>query len=309
MLSLYAPQYARVRRGVRTARQAYAVFRKYRGHFRTAQRAYRQLRNSPMARNMYRLRASKSRRAKHTYRRGHRVSGARNHVPRLQTFYDGGGQPDVPSTIINSVTRKELWAAEIKFARVNQTARQLGELVGQKIKLRGLKICLSGHSLTTPDPGGTGPRNDLVVHFAIIQKKSFPDDNPIFTDFFSDPGGGQLGVRRSRDFPSATTDPSWDPKVNCDGINPRRFNVITHKKFKVYANNESRGGGMNLEHVNFDKYYIINKTFTYEDAESDAVDRPMYMCVWYENMLNPVPAAEVLFHFSLSSVSYFHSIV
>lgn len=270
-------------------RQAVNRIKRAKGRVVTIQRAYR---------------AYRGRNPRVVRRRG-RISGSRNRSNRHQVFYNGAGLPDAPDTIVNTVARKNLWTSKINFARVDDTARRMGEVLGQKIFIKGIKICYHGYHLQED----FGPESNMMVHFALIQPKGWPDDAPFHEKFFSNPGGGLLGLDRAKDFPDTTTDPGWDPTVNCNGINPQRFNIITHMKRNIYPVTTGSGGNQKAERWDWEKYFPINKTLVYEDAESDVVDRPIVMAVWYERLAATAASVSVHWAFNVMTQTYFKSIV
>ena len=291
-----APIARRTRAGQVAA--AYNTFRRYYPMMREAFRRRRQIR----------MAASRVQRAFRRYRgrpvrRGNRVAGQRNRVPRLQTFYNFGGIETEPTTSIVSIPRKTLYSADIKFARIDEATRKIGEVVGQRIYLKGVKVCLNAKNIAPP-----GTTNDnYILHFALIQPKGPEANRPLAERFFVQPGGGFTGNERNFDFPDVQNDPSWDPRVNCNGINPTRFNIITHKKFNIYALNA--GGPVRDSHVNMERYYAVNKYFNYNSPTNDDVDRPIYICIWYENMVDAGATADTGMQWSCNTITYFKSII
>lgn len=233
-----------------------------------------------------------------------RIAGTAFKSPRLQQFYQLGGTTG-PEDIVNDLPRKTLWSARIRFNRMeDQTVKRLGEITGFRVHVKGMKVCL------TVDTQGTAPtpEDDITFHFAILQRKQ--DDEGIAitgSNFFSNPGGGTTGNEQDFDFVPASTDPIWDARYNCNGINPTRFNVVTHKRLNVlHRNNDST---TNKKHLN--QYIKINKTFQYENKDDQYVRRPLYAVCWYERQMPSAGGADgniVLARFSLNTTTYFRSI-
>ena len=276
------------------------------GAMNTFRRYYPMMREAFRRRRQIRTAASRVQRAFRRYRarpRGNpRVAGQRQRTPRLQTFYNFGGIPD-STQLPWAFPRKTLYTADIQFARVDDQTRKIGEVVGQRIHLKGIKVCLYVQNIA---PAADGTRN-FIFHFALVQPKGPEQNRPINEKFFVNPGGGFVGDDRFFDFPDVQQNVDFDPRVNCNGINPGRFNIITHRKFKTYA--IAGNGPTQMKYVHHEKYYPVNKNFVYKGSDSDDVERPIYACLWYESILDSGVTATVDHNVSLNTVTYFKSIL
>lgn len=280
--------------------KAFRTFRKYSPYFRTALRAYRAAKPTVSSFLRSRMKRKRSMPMKRTYNKRARVAGVRQRVARIQTQYTSGGLPDATPSDNIIIGRKQLWTAPIKFARIDNTNRRLGEVQGTKIYVKGIKCCLYGVNESSND------LRDYIVHFALIQPKQVGTDaTPISSNFFVNPGGGAAGQDKYLNFVDVSTTSAWDPRYNCNGINPDRFNIITHKKYKL-ANNTP---GSHAHSMYKEGYYKINKTFEYALDNATTVSRPIYAVLWYERIFGDVSTGlETSCKFSLTTNCYFKSI-
>lgn len=261
----------------RVARAAFAAYR----NRRTIKKAFR------LGKRAYRY-ASKFKQAR---KKARRVAGAQNRSPRVQHWIDGtsgGFQGEV------GIDRKVLFNETILFARApGSTNDDFGTAQANRIYVKGIKLCMMLRN--------SAPEHMLQVHWAIIQEKrqcNVPDQ--IETEFFTDPTDLSS---RYRDFVPVGTNPAWEPRNLCQGINPSRFNIITHQSLKL----DKANNGVSPHQVKIDKYMKIGKTFQYERSTSLQVERPLIFCIWYERLSSVTGSTNDLV-VNVNTTSYFKSL-
>lgn len=228
-----------------------------------------------------------------------RVSGTRFKSPRDQTDYTGG-----LNTYNQALSRKTLWTSPIHFGKkFNIFSNQLGQITGGRVFVKGIKVCFRAvnESVNAFDAAH--------LHFAIIQYKSTGDESSIPNNFFSQPGGGDAGNERDFNFVNASVSPAWDWRYDCNGINPTRYNIVTHKKFRLDPRDIGKKSTSYL--LTHEHYYHINKTFQFENKDDTEVRNPLFMCVWYDSILPLTPATQTernYIDFHLNTVTYFKSV-
>lgn len=244
-----------------------------------------------------------------------RIMGTPTRTPRLQTFYGNAPNGDGPVNTQIQMARSFLYFWPIVFRRASDGAlNQVGEGIGRRIHLKGLKICVYMRNFSTE------LRENHMLHMAIIQPKT--DQDPTSFDlskkFFSVPGGGpttQGDDPTVMDFPTGNT--TWDPRLNCNGINPRKFNIITHKKFRLDPKGPATAEANHLRQ--HEQYFKVGKTFEYRTPSNagpgngSLVKRPLYVCFWYEYIMPPPgtqdPQIGPKIDVSWNTVTYFKSII
>lgn len=253
--------------------------------------------------------------------RRRRIYGTKTTTPRIQSFYSNNSSVLATAAGTHTLNRKTLWSSAIKFARRVGTSTQinLGAVHGQRIYVKGIRVCLRMQNVLGAAPPG---RNSLHVHFAILQLK-LGGGNPIDplqgtgqelspANFFVNPGGGRNGNERDIGFDNAVDgDPSvnWDMRYDCNGINPDRFNIITHQRIRLDEIDRSDSSRNDTKTI--DKYVKVNKPFQYENAVDDFVRRPLFLVMWCDRILpNGVTpqVEETAIRYSINTVSYFKSI-
>lgn len=241
------------------------------------------------------------------YTRVRRVAGVKQRSQRVQTFYNSGGLSTGAQLSVFSIPRKSLWSADIRYCRrendLGGGAGVFGRNQGTKVHVKGLKVCFVAKCISP-----AASEFAAVVHLGLIQPKSPNDTAPLAEQFFTNPGGGDTGGQKYFDFPDVQVASAWDPRINCNGINNTRFNILDHKKFQVF-NSGSQGGPRAHEYVNFEKYYKIGRTFEFKAGENTATDteRPIYAVVWYEEILKQGATASTDMEFNVNTICYFNA--
>lgn len=152
------------------------------------------------------------------------------------------------------------------------------------VYIRGIKICLRAFN-TYKKADKPYP---VMLHYAIIQPKCNEDvSGPVEfrTRFFKD--SNATSAIDEQDFPSKSygTYDQWGIEIDCSAINTRRWNVITHKKWRLESET-STDQSQNHELV-FEKYFPIKRyykmqthmvggTYTFELAQ------PFYHVLWWQ---------------------------
>lgn len=180
-----------------------------------------------------------------------------------------------------SLERKTLDLNEMKFNLPPNTNDTLGSAPGMTYSLAGFRMCMTFRN------DGTLP---IEVHWAICQLKDTGDSIVGTKDeWFSDPGGSSI---RYRGFEDYTTDPTYDNRILCQGINTRNLNVLTHQKFVLMGNQNQSGTGPNAQYgatwKKIDRYWNMKgKKFAYLSTTSTGVERPMFLAVWHDRVDAP----------------------
>lgn len=276
--SRYGRAYRGARAGVYVAR---TLFRNRRGiarAARTIQRAYRS--------------------------RSRRIAAEPSRGQANQAWYLQNGLPGEAgrSTRI-LLNRKTMWSTPIYLCKPPGATEILGQPSRNAVRLRGLKVCIKAEnpSFETKDTA--------IFHIAIIQPKGF--DTAIgqgggvvsLTDFFSRPGGGDIGNDRTEAFVPFGTDPTVNWDYNCNGINKEKWNILTHVKRRVQAKGNAYAMGTSL--VSYDKYFPMRgKRLQYDSIGNVYLTRPLILCIWHERMVSDDNEANN-FNMHVNTVGYF----
>lgn len=175
-----------------------------------------------------------------------------------------------------TLERKTLAITEINMNRPPTTNNALGAAPAMNFTLSGFKLCA-----WVQNAGSKA----IEYHWAIIQTKD-PGETVenIRNEFFSDPGGA---FQNYREFIEFSTDPAWDIRNLCQGINRRNVNIITHQKFKLAPDSNPVVGGVGVNE-NFsnirkiERYIKVNKRLAYLNSGGTSLERPFFLCTWYE---------------------------
>lgn len=157
-----------------------------------------------------------------------------------------------------------------------------------RVFIKGFKICCRFRSeLTFP----------VEVHWAIFQEK-VKGSTALTSEFFRDTS---FATQRTRDFVNRTgSGDVYDIRQLCNPINSERFNVITHRKFRLRnkptTTTESQGMGW---YHSVDTYIPIKRRVSYESVNSDFNEKPWYIAFWW------LPIEEFRFSDSLVNLQYF----
>lgn len=228
-----------------------------------------------------------------------RISGTKFQKPRDQSDYTGG-----LNTYNFNLSRKTLWSSPIQFGKKFTTfSNTLGQITGGRVFVKGIKVCFKAinESVNAFDAAS--------LHFAIIQFKSTGDQAGIPNNFFSQPGGGDAGSERDFTFVDAATAPAWDWRYDCNGINPTRYNIVTHKKWRLDPRDVSKSSKNYL--LTHEHFYYVNRTFQFENKDDTQVRNPLYMVIWYDSILPLTPETQTVRNFvdfHLNTVCYFKSV-
>lgn len=143
-----------------------------------------------------------------------------------------------------------------------------------QIYLKGINLCVyarNAHAFP------------VMLHIAIVQYKSEQGSSSIALrreNFFSI---SEAGDAKSMDFP--TTAPLvYDARINCNPLNSQRFNVITHRKIRMDAPNNSKDTFRSKARYLSDRYYPIKRRIDFRDDLDIQNRRPYYLLMWYQCM-------------------------
>ena len=243
-------------------------------------------------------RAGKYRRSKARTAKS-RMSSTPHHGPSNQAFYDENGLPALTTTEIQ-IDRKTLYLAPVQIAKPPGNTELLGQPARNEIRLKGMKLCMNWQNFSFNNP------DIFYFHIAIIQPKAM-GATVDGVQFFSNLGGGDVGTERYIDFTDFTTDPSTNFKYNCNGINIQKYNVLTHRKFKVGISGDSSTGRST---GSFDHYFNLSgKRVEWNNVADVNIAKPLYICVWYERMVtNSAVTANNCVHFNLTTSCFWKNI-
>jgi len=257
-------------------------------------------------RALYRLGRGAARRAGGLRRRmanrrsgGARMQGDKLAGPSNQAFYDdtGAPNPDALSTTY-TLNRKTMYAATIQIAKPPSNTELLGQPSRNQIRLKGLKVCfnIENTSFVTQDV--------YTVHIAIVQPKAFGTTGFDNANFFSNPGGGNAGLDRTKDFQPFTSVPETDFSYNCNGINRSKWNIITHTKKCIVAKGSTNPSGRT--YWRYEKYFTMKgKRIMWDTITEVNISRPLYFLCWYERTFTATDQENADMIYNFNTISYF----
>lgn len=259
-------RYAKKRKLTRFAADAYGTYRGTRRPTATdVRRAARMIQRGYRA---YRRTKKKSRRSGVNRVAGSTLGG----VAHQEWLF---GDPTSNSNGVEELQRKVCYIREIKPCLPPNQNFTIGAAPAMTYQLSGLKVCGFFQNRTfNGEP--------VELHWAIIQPQDTDEtvDN-IKQTFFSDQNASTTRVRA---FEESTTNPDWNAKNLCQGINNRNVRVLCHKRFTLgsrYVAGNQQTTRRWYKKVN--KYYNFKgKKFSYRSTTSTGAERPLYMCVWWE---------------------------
>lgn len=229
----------------------------------------------------------------------------RSSGPSNQAWYDSvGSVNDTARQQTQTLTRKQLWSAVIQLAKPPDNTEALGQAARNQIKVKGLKVCLNVNNMSQD-----GEAN-YIVHFALVQPKGFDTEvDPFDTNnFFSRPGGGVIGTDRTKNWVEGSVDPTIDFDINCLGINPMKWNIITHVKRQVKAKGSFYQAASNT--MRYEKYFNLrNKRVMWDAVGANFNTRPMVALIYYERQCNNKQDLTPDIEFNFNTVTYFSNAV
>lgn len=233
------------------ARMAYSV-----GKFAYSnrRRAYRAART--IGRAWKRARRSRSRRS--------RIDTSPQSGKQIQRFIFGS------NSTTGVLERKTLHASIMRFANAPDSNDGLRQAPAMTYTCSGFSLCGNLFNTSTTDP--------IYVHMAIIQPKE--DEATlahIRTDMLRDTNSTN---QRHMDFTDFALVPGWDWIQSCAPLNPKKFNIFTHKKYIIPPNNSNYSGRPMIHIKSWNK---LNKRFAFQNTTATEVEKPMWFLMWYES--------------------------
>lgn len=216
--------------------------------------------------NRKRLR-SFSRTASRVYKR------ARRAAPSVKQHSKVKG--DIVTTL--SEANQSAYQYVLQFPSINPSNQAYAQRNGPSLFVSGIKLCWDFQNL----------RDDQAqhVHFAILQYKGFQTSTTSWNeDFFTDnysPG------QRFSGFPPPSAD--YNMRLDCDGINSTKFNILTHKKFTLDPNDgvNTLFSTAKLSNGRWKKrlrmWIPLKKRIMFENPSSTVPTKPWIVVVWNQN--------------------------
>lgn len=171
-----------------------------------------------------------------------------------------------------ATTRNTKTLYEHLLAFPDMSGTSIGHRQSHSIRLSGIKCCWE--FINNQD-------YPIEVHWALCQYKTQGEQSIDFkTDFFRDPAGT---TTRTTSFTDGGA--NWFLAYKCLGINPDRFNIVTHKRkildSRTGGGTDSRSTREALWYWKINKYYKLNKTVTFENAADTQPMRPYVIFYWW----------------------------
>jgi len=238
---------------------------------------------------------------KRKYRAGSVLEGAKSLTPKIQQWLDGNGTGDAQERYMS---RKNLFSDMVLFGRRSAPLGQLGEIQGNKVFVKGFKVCAHFRNTTPHTVSNQYYMRNVRVHFAILQAKcentltngvEIPKEN-----FFSDASNAS---DRYRDYVS---NGAFDPRDDCQAINTTKWNVMQHTKFVLGVPNVA--GALPCE-KHIEKYFALNKTFEFEKSTDLAVTKPVFIAVWYDFTWPVTAEDDEALGLTINTTSFFNAVL
>jgi len=238
---------------------------------------------------------------KRKYRAGSILDGAVSITPKIQQWLDGNGNGGSQEAMLS---RKNLFSDMVLFGRRTAPLGQLGEIQGNKVFVKGFKVCARFRNITAHTVSNQYYMRNVRVHFAILQQKcentlsngvAIPMEN-----FFSDPSNAD---DRYRDY---VNDGAWEARDDCQSINTTKWNIMQHSKFVLGVPNVA--GALPCE-KHIEKYFALNKTFEFEKSTDLAVTKPVFIVVWYD-FTSPITSGDdVALGLNINTTAFFNAVL
>ena len=210
------------------------------------------------------------------YKRYKQTKHARRAAPSARTTSTTMATPYVDTNEIKVLYRKT-----VRFPPQDNT-NHLHTREHNVIELSGIKVCfqfiLGGDASVMQDA--------MTAHFAIVQPKSPEWSNAdLLADFLVD---RQNTDKKTMDWADYHAN---DMRYNCNGINPKKFHILTHlKKNMVNAGYTGQTNQM-VWYWKIDKYIRLKKTFAFKNLEDEEGVHPFLVLYWAEP-LDPLTSTE-----------------
>lgn len=175
------------------------------------------------------------------------------------------------------MTRKTLYSGVINPCNPPTDNDNLRNAPALSYFLSGIKLCAWWNMFS--NQGAQVNR----VHYAIVQLKAYNESATtanLKTEMLSD---HKNATDRYVDFVDGGVP---DYLQDCASLNPRKFNILMHRKFLLSQGSAGTYPG----HMMIDKWIPINKRFEYESSTSLTAVKPLVFMTWFENVDGSAPS-------------------
>lgn len=169
--------------------------------------------------------------------------------------------------------------SQLQVDKINMAPNDAESSFGRwkpNMRLRGIKVC-EYFLNTNPYP--------VEIHYAVLQLKSNGRNEPLADtnlDFFRDTTNA---MSRAYSFPPVGT--AYDMKLSCFGINPDKFNILSHKRRILGRKTDGPSGldqgwresGWMWRHH---QWFGIKKRVSFESPTTEFPERAYLTCWWWQ---------------------------
>jgi len=228
-------------------------------------------------------------------KRSSRIKGAAQSGSNVHRNFPGTTQS---SFVEGQLPRKRLFAEPIKFSIPPNEPGVVNAPNSMNVKVKGFKLCYRIRNF------GAFPTH---VHMAIVQPKNFKEGlGDITSDFFR---SGDNPLDKYIDFDNSLGG-DWNVAQDCANINKEKFNIVTHMRFKLNGIGEDVDTQLSRQETGSswvlrEKYFPVNKRFTYETGNSSDVLSPLWLLIWHETVF--ASNGEELIAYNVNTMTYWNN--
>lgn len=202
-------------------------------------------------------------------------------------------------SVYKLLDRKTLDAAPMRFVTSPTDNDDMIAAPALSYFLSGFKLCATFRN-TISEP--------IHVHMCIVQPKlDRATISDIRTNMLKD---STVSADRDADYVDAATNSNWNRNQDCAPLNPRKFNIVTHRTFIL----DSAPGGATdrnqtgTNYLHFEEYFKVGKRFEYEQNVDTDVTKPLWMLVYYETVFPNSSTAVDALQYNVNHLGYVRNI-